>query len=229
MAKFQMDAYEHPDGRVFAICRDGARVITHWGLKSDDRLQGGGPLRNTGDPDGALSALRASHEAAGYRPVGMRTIQDGVYLQGPTPPPAAMSAPALSVSIAASHDLAALFKDSGCDFDAVRLGWTLPDGRWLALRPAGKLNVLVLQRAHGAVGLLIALALGRLAGARIDNVDSMPTEFGAICAEPALVGDTPIEVLRSMAERLGLVQMRLKFKCDPREVLRKRGRNGIQA
>ncbi len=234
MAEFVMDVYHYQDAssdKLWAICIDGPRVITHWGPRSADRLQGGGPV-TMGRRPAEEEAQRRIREKLneGYKEVGRRLIVDGVIQQG-DPATTSASAPdvrpcaytqfvaapdwlsqvravfseldAYTVVEVGEHVQIHLGPESVLELDTPRLG------------SDGKLHIkAVCKEAHGPRGLLAVLAIANRFGAKAYDTDGTERRGEWISQEPARfqTADLSYEQMKEEAAALGLIMRPLTFK-----------------
>lgn len=234
MAEFVMDVYHYQDAssdKLWAICIDGPRVITHWGPRSADRLQGGGPVKMAGrSAEEEAQRLIREKLNEGYKEVGRRLIVDGVIQQG-DPATTSASAPDVRPRAYTRFEAApdwldqvrAVFRDLDA-YTVVEAGERvqihLGPGSVLELDAPrldsdGKLRIkAVCKEAHGPRGLLVVLALANSFGAKAYDTDGHERRGDWISHEPNRFqkADLSYEKMKEEAAALGLIMRPLTFK-----------------
>ena len=233
MATFVMEVFHYQDAtsdKLWAICIDGSRVITHWCKRGAQRFQGGAPIKIKPGLDASQAYQRAINQQLreGYRSIGTRTIADGVMQEAGTAP-AKPQAPAdgrlfpdayteLDLldgwhekvrQIAATLQLGAV--DDGEGGLNVDLGTALP----MRFAP-GKASIVKTYHSDGPMGRLLLLALGMHMKSVVFDSNGKERTAAWLREDPAGFESDSLsgEKVQELAEQAGLVMARLRFKQD---------------
>lgn len=238
MATYVMEVFSYQDAtsdKLWAVCVDGPRVISHWGKTGANRLQGGAPVKI----DPGLSAQQMRDKlikqklVKGYRLVGKRTIEDGVIRS-------AANADTGNANQTANH----LFPDAYTEL-TLREGWqgevrriaeklnlvAIDEGAESLLVDVGQgdpvrlesgaRSIVRVTKDNGPVGRLLILALGAHMKAAVFDRNGTERTAAAWLSEDqdgfrteSLTGDR----VRELAEQAGLVMARLRFKTESNQV-----------
>lgn len=229
MATFVMEAFRYTDAtsdNVWAVCVDGPRVITHWG-QSGAKLQGGAPVKmRTGEsPQETMTNLSRQKISQGFRPTGSVVVVDG-FIQ-PTNEQATAPAPrrlfpdtyAELVLLDEWHGavrhiatkLNLSFAEDGVGGLLVYVG----QGEPVKFEP-GEASIVKAMPENGPKGRLLILAISKYMGRQCFDADGKTRDAAWLREDPDGFRDESLtsEDVQELAEKVGLVMARLKFKPD---------------
>lgn len=236
MAEHVMEVYHYQDAtsdKLWAICLDGARVLTHWGRRTGSRLQGGGPIALNGRPAGEVYEAKVREKQnEGYRYLGAKLIADGVIVERTDQQASSerQVTPTAYTEIVCREGFKEKLAEIFGHVPVYQVSWQkhptvtgaeelvicLDQASAIKVRynpgPDATLSVRAKQ-IHGPRGLLAVLAIAKAFGAKAFDAQGVERDASWISSAPEqFCSDTVgLDAIRDESEGLGLV-LRIKFK-----------------
>lgn len=240
MARFVMEVFHYVDAasdKLWAVCSDGPRVITHWGRRDTAKLMGGGPVKLDGPmpldrikAEGkafeAAKKLKSEKLAKGYKSLGTYSVTDGVIDWNSA---GAAKQAGSNPAVGATHAYAEIALDEGWKrkvaemFNAMA-DFTLEDEEELRILYQGSHCLRIPQSKRGralvqakagdpAVSFVCLLAVARCFGAECYDREGNARDGCWLYEAPELFGnnDPGIKVI---AEELGIIAKSLRLKKE---------------
>jgi hypothetical protein len=218
MAIFRMRVFRYTAGdsdKVWAIGRDGARVLVFYGKYTQSKLNGGPVKLKTRDPYDEVTRRVREQLDQGYQELGEFDVDDRHILwKAPkaTEPAAATGfGPTAFVTLDSTkvEAVVAALAPFGLAQHEDRLEVTLPNGEVITWRYLRK--TFAAKEQHGAYGRLAVLAAAVAAGLPAFDADNVERSAAWLRECPELFADIPN--LRELAADLRLMAPALRVKA----------------
>lgn len=238
MAEFVMQVFHYQDttsDKLWAVCEDGARVLTHWGRRDGRKLQGGGPIAlNNQDPYTVMERKILEKQAEGYVAIGTRLVRDGKIIEHDGPPVSPSNVPEHPVLPEAytafrtvtgwKGKIEGVFQHA----PAYQVRWedhpdapgseqliiAFDDGEEMTTRisASSEVRVRAMQR-HGPRGLLAVLAIAKALQVKAFDADGEERNGNWLTSHPERFESdrVSLECSRSEAGQLGVI-FQIQFK-----------------
>lgn len=239
MAEFVMQVFHYQDttsDKLWAVCEDGARVLTHWGRRDGRKLQGGGPIAlNNQDPYTVMERKILEKKAEGYVAIGTRVVRDGMIIEHDGPPVSQSGVPEHPVLPEAytafrkvtgwKDKIEGAFKNA----PAYQIRWAphpdalgseqliiaFDDGEELKtpISPSSEARVRAMQR-HGPRGLLAVLAIAKALQVKAFDADGEERNGNWLTSHPERFESDRVSLESSHTEagQLGVI-FQIQFKA----------------